>query len=366
MDKNVVGIIAVIVAVIAAIVILVLCMGGQKLEETKLSLEIDALERTVSASIAYPKDKGITVEESELKSEKTIKNEKNNYSLDMSLFEDTTYSANKEGAKDEEGYEEVKFGEYSGFIEKGTYDIEGKILFEDLPNTSIYLSFVLEAIEDTVNDKEVDPKSLYDLEEVQKILKSIKYDKGENTKQETKEKIEEKEEEEKTSNYGEFKDRTRTEGTSDKDGLIFIPSYQSPEPETLKAEQRNDNVGIDNYLWYTDEKSAYTDSSIEVRIFPKTGTYQNMEEYIAKKGDMYHWTKSTIAGKEYDTFEFGTNPKKAEKFSDYYNGAFMVGNRVVEFSYNMFAEIPKQELGPQFFKQIIESIEYSKEFTEGK
>ena len=75
---------------------------------------------------------------------------------------------------------------------------------------------------------------------------------------------------------------------------------------------------------------------------------------------MYKWSKQTIAGKEYDTYTFGSDSSVAEKYSKYYNGAFMVGNKVVEFSYNMYAEVPDQDLGDTFFNQIINSIEYSK------
>ena len=135
--------------------------------------------------------------------------------------------------------------------------------------------------------------------------------------------------------------------------------------ETLyKAEQKNDNVGIDNYLWYIAEDKAYEASGIEVRIFPKDESFESMEEYIEDKGDMYHWSKATIAGKEYDTYTFGSDSTVPSKYSKYYSGAFMVGDKVVEFSYNMYAEVPNQELGDEFFNNIINSIEYSKDFAE--
>lgn len=162
-----------------------------------------------------------------------------------------------------------------------------------------------------------------------------------------------------TFNYGEFASRSRSEGASDKEGLIFIPSYESPNTELYKAEQRNDNVGVDNYLWYIAEDSSYNASSIEVRVFPKSKSYASMDEYIKEKGDMYHWSKETIAGKEYDTFTFGSNPSTPAKYSKYYSGAFMNGDKVIEFSYNVYAEIPDQDLGDTFFNKIIESIEYS-------
>ena len=365
MDKKIIGIIAAVAVIVIAIIIAV-CLGKGNLEEVKLPLQVDALERTVSVTVKYPKNKGITVENSDSESAKTFKNTDKNYNLELTLVEDSTYKDNKEYASEEENYEEVKFGDYSGYVVKGDYNIEGRVLLEDLgdQNIYVYLAFDLEAIESYINDNWVDLKPIYNLDEVQKILKSIKYDKGENTTSDTKKEIENKEEKEKTSNYGEFANKSRSEGTSDKDGLIFIPSFKSPNEELYKAEQRNDNVGVDNNLWYISEDSAYNTSGIEVRVFPKTGSYESMEDYIKEKGDLYHWTKQTIAGKEYDTYTFGSDSSVAEKYSKYYNGAFMVGNKVVEFSYNMYKEVPDQDLGDTFFNQILNSIEYSNKFKQ--
>ena len=364
MKKSITNILL-IVLLVAGLFTLTGCNKSSKLEEVKIPLEIDYLERTVSATIGYPKDKGIKVEDTDYS--KVFSNEEKNYQLDFTLTEDSTYEDNKEYYKDEEeGYEEVKFGEYTGYIVKDEYDVEGEILLEDLSdqNTYIYLSFELSAIESYVDDETVDVNSLYELEEVQTILNSIKYDKGEDTVEATKNEIAKKENDNKTKNYGEFADRDRSEGISDKDGLIFIPSFESPDETLYKAEQKNDNVGIDNYLWYIAEDKAYEASGIEVRIFPKDESFESMEEYIEDKGDMYHWSKATIAGKEYDTYTFGSDSTVPSKYSKYYSGAFMVGDKVVEFSYNMYAEVPNQELGDEFFNNIINSIEYSKDFAE--
>lgn len=159
--------------------------------------------------------------------------------------------------------------------------------------------------------------------------------------------------------YGEF--AGRTDGMSDKDGLIFIKSYESPDASILEVSQKNDNVGIDNDLLYTAENAAYYDSSISVRIFPKKGTYETIEDYKKTKSSQYTWSKATIAGTEYDVFVFA-NSTTPTKYSDYYTGAFLIGNKVIEFSYTMYAEIPNQELGQKFFKQIVDSIELSEEF----
>ena len=361
--KAIIGIIVAVI-VIAIVAIIAVCSKKEKLEEVKIPLQIDALERTVSVIIGYPKDSGIVVEDTDWDDSKVFKNSEKNYELTMSLSEDTTYEDNKEYAKDEDyDYEEITIGNYSGYVVKSDYNIEGRVLLEEIGDGDryIYLAFDLEAIESYVNDDYVDLKPIYELEEVQKIIKSVKYDKGESTTQATKEAIEEKEEEEKTSNYGEFSDRSRTEGTSDKEGLIFIPSFESPKPELYRAEQRNDNVGVDNNLWYIADDSSYNASGIEVRVFPKSGDYEDMEAYKEEKGSLYNWKKETVAGKEYDTYTFGSDATIPEKYSKYYNGAFMVGNKVVEFSYNVYAEVPDQDYADKFFNEIIDSIEYSKE-----
>lgn len=358
MSKKIIGIVAAVFIIAAIVITIAVLTKEENLEEVKLPLQIDFLERTVSAMVGYPKDTGVVVEDTERDNSKIFKNEQENYKLEISLTEDTTYKYNKDYSSKKTGYEEVQFNDFTGYIIKGKYDIRGSILLEDInSNVYIYLNIVFKPIK---SGAEVE--KLYQLDEVQKILNSLKYDKGENTVEETKNAIAKKEEEKKTKNYGEFANRDRKDGTSDKDGLIFIPSFKSPDETLYKAEQKNDNVGVDNYLWYMAEKSAYYDSGIEVRIFPKTESYNTMEEYIQEKGDMYHWSKTTIAGKEYDTYTFGSSSSVPQKFSKYHSGAFMVGNKVVEFSYNMYAEIPNQDLGDTFFKQIIDSIEYSKDF----
>ena len=196
---------------------------------------------------------------------------------------------------------------------------------------------------------EFDPSEFVESSTFKTFLDSLKFEAGKKVESDNKV----------MKNYGEFEGRT--DGLSDNDGLLFIKKFDSPNVDIYKADQRNNNVGIDNYLWYTNEKRQYESSSIEVRIFPKKETYNSIDEYKDKKGNQYTWGKTTIAGVEYDTYVFA-NSSKPSKFSEYVSGAFMVGNHVVEFSYNMYAEIPDQNLGETFFKQIVDSIEYSKDF----
>lgn len=364
MNKKIIGIIAGVLAIVIVVAI-VLLVGRNKLEEVTIPLQIDVLERTVSVTLGYPKDSGIVLEDTDWETSKVFKNEEKNYQIDISISEDSTYNDNKDYAKEEEGYEEVTFGKFTGYIVKDEYEIEGEILLEDLAdqNIFVYLTFEVSAIESYIDDDWVDVNPLYELKEVQTILNSIKYDKGEDTVEATKQSIADEEEKEATTNYGEFASRKRTEGTSDKDGLIFIPSFENPDETLYKVEQRNDNVGIDNDIYYIAEDAKYYDSGISVRIFPKDEEFESFEAYKEDKGDMYTWSKAKIGDKEYDVFVFA-NSEKAAKYSEYYSGAFMVGNKVVEFSYSMYEDVPDQTLGPKFFKQIIDSIEYSSEFKD--
>ena len=346
--KKVLNNLFMIIILLAVVLSLTGCKA--KLKEVTLTTEDD--DKKISATLGYSEKDEINVRDGYDESGKIFENEKEKWELEIYVVADTTYDDNKEYAEEEEGYKEIEFNGYKGYIYNDSEtEIEGAILFDEGAddNVSKYLSIELSST-DYAND--VDMSTIYQLDAVQTILKSIKYN-GTETVAST------DTEDTNTKPAGEFADRT--DGIADKDGQIFIPSFESPKPELYKAEQRNDNIGIDNYLWYTPENRTYDASSIEVRIIPKSGTFESMEEYIEDKGDLYHFSKETIAGKEYDVYTFGDSTP-IEKFSKNISGAFMVGNRVVEFHYNMYAEVPDQDLGDTFFNQIMDSVEYSKDF----
>lgn len=253
-------------------------------------------------------------------------------------------------------YKEVELNGNPGYQIKKSNDFEvqmGFILDDYDKDHGKYHGLKIVVSKNALKTEEFDPVSFVESDVFQDLLKSIKLELAAEPEED------EKEEDKNTvKNYGEFE--SRTDGLSDKKGLIFIKSFESPNAELYKAEQKNDNVGIDNWLWYLG-KSSYNDTSVQVRVFPQDGTFESIDAYKEKKGSMYTWGKTTIAGKEYDTFVFGSS-SPAEKYSQYVQGAFMVGNRVVEFSYNMYKDIEDQSIGDTFFNQIINSIEYSKDF----
>lgn len=343
-----------LVILVMALVVITGCEKGKKEEKKEVeNFEIEANFGKLTFDL--PKDSGYELKTDTNKG--TLKHKENDSTIEIYImntskssiimkekdFSSSTYS----------DYKEIEVNGHSAYSIKKTnnFAVQYGILLEEYDkshNKNYGVKIVVS--KNSLKLEEFDPSSFVESDAFKTLLDSLKFEASDTSVDNDKKEM---------KNYGEFENRT--DGMSDKDGFLFIKKYDSPNKDIYKAEQRNDNVGIDNYLWYTNEKRQYDGSSIEVRIFPQKGTYNNIDEYKNKKGSQYTWDKTSIGGVEYDTFVFA-NSTKAAKYSKYLQGAFMVGNRVVEFSYTMYEEVPDQDLGDQFFKQIIDSIEYSKEF----
>lgn len=176
--KVIIGIIAAIV-VVAAIVVAIIFLGKEKLQEVTLSLDLDYGEEieTATATIGYPNKPKIEFID-DTTSTKKFEIKDKNCKLEVSLVEllESVYDENKEEDKSEEGYKEIKINGYDGYIKKGTYSIEGYILLaNDESNINKVLNFTVEAIDSSKSNESENPESLYNLKEVQTILKSVKY-----------------------------------------------------------------------------------------------------------------------------------------------------------------------------------------------
>ena len=177
--KVIIGIVCAVVLV-AAIVIGIFVFGGEKLQEVTLSVDIDFGGETqiASANVGYPQNTGIELQEGRSKSDKVFKNKDKNYKLEVSIVDEleSRYDENKEADKKDEGYQEVTFNGYNGYILKGEYRVEGKLLLDnDESNINKVFEFTVEPIESYQNDDFVNPEPLYNLKEVRTILKSVKY-----------------------------------------------------------------------------------------------------------------------------------------------------------------------------------------------
>lgn len=177
--KVIIGIVCAVVLVVA-IVIGIFVFGGEKLQEVTLSVDIDFGGETqiASANVGYPQNVGIELQEGRSESDKVFKNKDKNYKLEVSIVDEleSTYDENAEADKKEEGYQEVTFNGYKGYILKGEYRVEGKLLLDnDESNINKVFEFTVEPIESYQNDDFVNPEPLYNLKEVRTILKSVKY-----------------------------------------------------------------------------------------------------------------------------------------------------------------------------------------------
>lgn len=353
--RKILSIMLVAVLLLSSLFILTGCDNKENNDENVEKFEIEAKFGKLTFNL--PKDTGYELKTDTNKGTLTHKDNKSTieiYLMDTSkssiIMKEKDFAASKYT-----DYKETEIAGHQAYSIRETNNFSaqyGIILDEYDKDHGKFHGLKIKVSKNSLKLDEFDPAAFVESDAFKTLLNSLKLElnaETETTDNNSKE----------TKNYGEFENRT--DGISDKKGLIFIKKYDSPKPELYRAEQKNDNVGIDNWLWYLSENKKYEASSIEVRIFPQDGTYNTIDDYKTKKGNMYTWSKTTIAGKEYDTFIFGSGSTIA-KYSKYYQGAFMVGNRVVEFSYNMYEEIPDQDLGDTFFNQILDSIEYSESF----
>ena len=146
---------------------------------TRKGYLIDSVE--LNAIVKYPKGDKVEDYDKEDPYSVTFKNEKKNYEVNLTLAEEAggTYEDNKEGSKQEEGYTEAKFGNYSGYYYKDGYDIEGFILLDphDETNSYRYINFDVSLIDEYDNEKEEwkDVTPIFKSSRIQNILKSIEY-----------------------------------------------------------------------------------------------------------------------------------------------------------------------------------------------
>ena len=176
--KVIIGIIAAIV-VVAAIVVAIIFLGKEKLQEVTLSLDLDYGEEieTATANIGYPQKPEIEFIDDTSSSKKFELKDKN-CKLEVSLIEllESVYDENKEADKEEEGYQEITFNGYKGYIIKGEYRVEGYLLLaDDESNINKVLNFTVETIDSSKTNESENLEALYNLKEVQTILKSVKY-----------------------------------------------------------------------------------------------------------------------------------------------------------------------------------------------
>ena len=152
--------------------------GGPKGE--KLSMTIDKsgsqTEEKYAADIYYEPAEGITVE-TPYENQQHIKNTQNNTLVKFDLYSDSTYTNNKNKAKEaEDDYKEIKIGDYDGYaysFSKNTYHVF--VRFEGVDEPAMQNCYMKIVVRPADSDMDTDALALYESEYVQKIVKTLTY-----------------------------------------------------------------------------------------------------------------------------------------------------------------------------------------------
>ena len=147
----------------------------ETLEYFELSIEVDASETPARARVGYPDDCGFVLTHTDWS--ETLTQSSSDVAVEFFISADyDCYAENQQAAKEEaDFYLERKFGAYDGYVcmDDEDFEIEINIFFERVGDLDdVYMTV---RIGSASLDMDVDPKAMYEMEDVQKVLSSITY-----------------------------------------------------------------------------------------------------------------------------------------------------------------------------------------------
>lgn len=171
------------------VLMLVACGGeGGKVENPeveapkgeKLSMTIEKkgspTGEMYAVDVYYEPAEAITVE-SDYENKQFIANTENNVSIEFDLYSDTTYTNNKNAAKEkEDDYKEIKIGDYDGYgysFSKNTYYVF--VRFDGVDEPTMQNCYMRIKVKPTDYNMDTDASLLYEGEYVQNIVKTLTY-----------------------------------------------------------------------------------------------------------------------------------------------------------------------------------------------
>jgi len=152
--------------------------GGPKGEKLSMTTEKKGSQtgEMYSADVYYEPAEAITVE-SDYENKQLIKNTENNISIEFALHSDTTYTNNKNKAKEkEDDYKEIKIGDYDGYaysFSKNTYYVF--VRFEGVDEPTMQNCYMRIEVRPADGSMDTDASALYEGEYVQNIVKTLTY-----------------------------------------------------------------------------------------------------------------------------------------------------------------------------------------------
>ena len=167
--------------ILAGIMVLSLaaCGGGApKGEKLSMTTEKKGSQtgEMYAVDVYYEPAEAITVE-SDYENKQLIKNTENNISIEFAIHSDTTYTNNKNAAKEkEDDYKEIKIGDYDGYaysFSKNTYYVF--VRFDGVDEPTMQNCYMRIKVKPTDSDMDTEASALYEGEYVQSIVKTLTY-----------------------------------------------------------------------------------------------------------------------------------------------------------------------------------------------
>lgn len=188
-QKLLIGIITCIIIfmIIVAIVTLIIRKhtikdaNSVKTDYVTISLDLSYTEKA-NVKLGYTKDSKITEEKSDYGNLVIFTNKEKNYVLELALLNESeeSFNNNKEYFSSQDGFKEVEFNKYKGFIYQNfTSTVSGRILLDSSKKDNglfKFIEFKIEPVDSYLDENGVNAYTLYELNEIQSLLKSIEYE----------------------------------------------------------------------------------------------------------------------------------------------------------------------------------------------
>jgi len=173
MKKNIKIILLILLAVLG-LIFLTGCTNNKSGKGIDLTLDFTHMNDT-TYSIHVNTNDTVTEFDEEEPNFARLENTENNYVLDLTLETESkeAYEQFKTSAKENEVFEEIKFGKYNGYY---SYDdgIYGYILLDSSdPTFNAYCLFNLYLLDDSIEGTDIN--AIYKLEQVQNALNTIEF-----------------------------------------------------------------------------------------------------------------------------------------------------------------------------------------------
>ena len=150
--------------------------GGSK--STVTLTQICDEDESISATVTVGYGDGIVPDNTELDEASEVKlvNEEKNFDVELYLYFDDNFDGYKDDASEEDGYKEVKYSGYEGYLYPcDEYEYEVCLKVADEGDYQVFLFAYVAPYSELIDTETTNMEEIFNLKEVQDILNSIKY-----------------------------------------------------------------------------------------------------------------------------------------------------------------------------------------------